>query len=117
MSSSPLPSALAALVLVLAAFRVTRLIGWDDLPPIEKLRAKLTGAYVYQDSTMSRDTQMIRYKRPLLAHFIACPYCLGFWISLLAYGLWLAYPRQMLYVAVPFAISGAVGIVGRMLDP
>lgn len=112
-----LPSALVAVVLVLGAFRLTRLIGWDDLPPIEKLRAKLTGAYVYQDSTVSRDAVIIRYARPTLAHFIGCAYCLGFWICLLVYGLWLAYPHQMLYAAAPFALSGAVGIVARMLDP
>lgn len=111
-----IPSPWPALVLTLAAFRICRLIGWDDLPPIVRLRDRMTGMAIRYTPTESRDP-IISYRRPLLAHFLACPYCLGFWISLAVYGVWLLEPTGVLYGAAPFALAAAVGIIARQLDP
>lgn len=111
-----IPSPWVGLILLLGAFRVTRLIGWDDLPPIARLRARLTGEVRYVNSTESRE-EIFRYGRPLLAHFLACPYCQGFWVSLVVYGAWILEPRWVLYALAPFALSGAVGLVARNGDP
>ena len=120
-----IPSPWIGLVLALAAFRITRLIGWDDLPPVARARAWVTGASMRSQSTSntamrltndeSKDTWV--YKRPLLAHMITCPYCMGFWVAAVTYIAWVFVPTQMLYVAAVFALSGAIGIIARMLDP
>lgn len=112
-----IPSTLVFVILSLAAFRVTRLLGWDDLPPIVRLRARVTGETMHHNSTTQRDGPIIRHRRPVLAHFLACPYCSGFWVCLLVYVLWLVVPTEVQYAAVPFALSGLVGITARMLDP
>lgn len=111
-----LPDPWTALVIALAAYRLTRLIGWDDLPPIQRLRQKATGESVRFNATESRGP-IYAYRHPTLAHFLGCAYCLGFWVCLFAYGVWLAYPQQMLYASMPLALSGAVGVIARMLDP
>lgn len=56
------------------------------------------------------------YRRPLLEEFLSCPFCLGFWVSLVVYGCWLAAARPTLYAVTPFAISGAVGLLAKNLD-
>lgn len=111
------PAPLVIVVLYLAAFRVTRLIGWDDLPPIARLRARLTGETVYHNSTVSRDEPVYSYRRPLLAHFLGCAYCVGFWICNAVYVAWLLAPTATLYAAVPLALAALVGTHARRLDP
>ncbi len=111
-----IPAPWVALVLALGVYRVFRLIGWDDFPPIAKLRARAVGEHVYYNTTESRDGPLYRYRRPVLNHFLNCPFCFGFWLSLLVYVLWLFVPTEVLYGLAPFALSGAVGIVASKLD-
>jgi hypothetical protein len=106
-----------ALVLALGVFRLCRLIGWDDFPPIKKLRAKATGERAYRNTTEKRDEDILRYTRPILEHFITCPFCLGFWLSLAAFLAWRFEPTWTLYGLAPFALSGAVGLISKNLDP
>lgn len=94
-----MPSALELAVVVLAAYRLTRLAGWDEFPLALKLRERLTSG------------------RPMIEHLVGCPFCIGFWISLAVYGAWLSAPRPTLYAMTPFAISGAVGLIAKNLDP
>lgn len=116
------PSPLVLLVLVLAAYRVTRLIGWDDLPPIQKLRDRATGVTRHTTGssnmglTDEKPTVVWSFKRPLLAHFLGCAFCQGFWVSAGVYAAWVLEPRGSLYVFVPFAVSGAVGLITKNLD-
>lgn len=64
------------------------------------------------------------YARPTLAHLFHCPFCIGFWISTAVYYGWvaagapgrIAATSPLFYVLVPFAISGAVGIIAKNLD-
>jgi hypothetical protein len=56
------------------------------------------------------------YRRPLLAHFLFCAYCVGFWISLLVYLAWVFFPTEAVYGAAPFALSAAVGMLAKNLD-
>jgi hypothetical protein len=67
--------------------------------------------------TGEEPTEIVVYRHPLLAHFISCAYCLGFWVGLVVYLAWIWFPTETLYAAAPFALSGAVGIIARMLDP
>ena len=120
-----IPSPWIGVVLALATFRVVRLIGWDDFPPFVRARNWVTGAKAGTRSTsnsalgVTREQPEVtwRYKRPLLADMISCAYCFGFWVSLVAYIAWRFAPTETLYIAAPFALSGAVGITARMLDP
>lgn len=57
------------------------------------------------------------YRRPMLAHLVHCPWCIGAWISLAVYVAWLAAPRGTLYAMTPFALSGVVGLIAKNLDP
>jgi hypothetical protein len=137
-----IPHAWPALVLALAAYRLTRLGGWDDFPPIYRVRAWLIGerwltpqqqiARVFEvppdlvgieppempgkQPTSEVDDVRPAYDRPLLAHLVHCPFCLGWWVSLTVYLAWLWEPRWALYAAAPFALSGFVGLVSKNLD-
>ena len=112
-----IPSPWVGLLMALAVFRLTRLVGWDDFPPVARLRARATGMREHYDSTIDRDHPIIRHKHPMLEHWLGCPYCVGFWIGLAVYLLWLFFPTEVMYGCMPFALNGAVGIIARMLDP
>lgn len=117
--NGPLPSSwLVAAVLVLATFRITRLLGWDDFPPVARVRNRLFGTTVDRTLTERHPPGQppTRNGRPTLVAFVECPYCLGFWVGLLVYLLWLT-GDWVLYPLAPLALNGAVGIVARMLDP
>lgn len=120
-----IPHPLACVVLVLAAYRWTRLLGWDDLPPILRARAWALGEAVHVSGSSNSAAGLtseqpyitVTYRRPLLAHFVHCAFCLGFWVSCLTYAAWLLWPRPTLYAAGAFALSAAVGLVAKNLDP
>jgi uncharacterized protein (DUF2062 family) len=101
------PGPLALGVLILASFRLWRLLGYDELT--EGLRSRLTGSW--------HDGEEWQFDRPLLAQFVTCPWCLGAWVSLLVYGGWLLWPTASLYVLVPLAISAAVGLIAKLDAP
>lgn len=110
-----IPHALVALVLVLGVFRIVRLIGWDDLPIVESFRTWVTGRTVYYNST--EGGEVYQHRRPLLAKFIECPWCVGAWVSLGAYLAWVFEPRWTIYFLMPWALSAAVGLLAKNLDP
>jgi hypothetical protein len=166
-----IPHPWPALVLVLAAYRWTRLGGWDDWPPIYRVRAWIIGetwvpvwidevrALLAAGQTLEAQKELLlrtpavdteaealarmgvggepvepslpgkqpsseadavrpAYSRPTLAHLVHCPFCLGWWVSLATYVLWLALPDPwMMALAAPFALSGAVGLIAKNLDP
>lgn len=110
-----IPSALPLVLLALAAYRVTRLLGWDTLPPVAAARAWLLRSEWQIPSSNDEDGYFI-HGRPLLGDMFECPFCLGFWVSLAFYGAWLALPTAALAVAIPFALSGVVGLLAKNLD-
>lgn len=111
-----LPSPWVAVVLAFGVYRVFRLIGWDDMPWVVKARAKLTGEHVHYDTTVNRDNPIYRYTRPTIHHLINCPYCIGFWLSIVAYLAWRFEPTVTLYALAPFALSAAVGLIAKNWD-
>ena len=110
-----IPAPWHALVLALAAYRLARLIGWDEFPPVAKLRAWATGQYTSKGPYV--DGNHLLYRRPLLEHFLTCPFCQGFWTSVIVYLAWRFAPVETLYACAPFALSAAVGLISKNLDP
>ena len=139
----PGPSVFA--LLALGVYRACRLIGWDDFPPIVRARDWATGAheetfYVCPTCAVEREDydpsgwvgrndcpacgsaqapqaeSEPGFRRPLLAEFLACPYCLGAWASLIVYLCWISAPRFTLYATVPFALSATVGLIAKNWD-
>lgn len=90
---------ITTLLIALAAWRVWRLIAVDTI------------------------TEPLRYRLAYdghLANFISCPWCLGFWITVAATGLywWLGNSGWSIVeaVLVAFAASALVGIINEADD-
>lgn len=93
------PSWWAFALLALAAWRTFRLFAYDTI--LEPIRTRM----------------MERYPRKGLADFMVCPFCVGFWVALVWWLVWQAWPHGTLVVATPFALSAAVGLLAANLDP
>jgi hypothetical protein len=150
------------LLLALAAARLTRFVGWDDLTIQLRRRVTRLGdeehkqwAYVidhqrevdYDPWELRRVTMLpmetlrdrlkeatgrpevpplvladqpwppVSEQRYYLSKMLRCPWCLGFWVSIAWWLAWLATHHWTLLLAVPFAISEAVGLASKNLDP
>lgn len=120
-----IPHPYVALILMLAIFRLVRLIGWDHMPLLIRARSWATGArHTSNGSTNARlgvtNEQVentVTFKRQWLADLIACSYCSGLWLSTAVYVAWRFEPRWTLYAAVPLALSTVVGAWSRWIDP
>lgn len=120
-----IPSPWVAVILTLGAFRALRLLAWDDLPPIVRVRAWVLGEQTHRTGssnslsglTSEVPATTVSYRRPLLAHLWFCPFCLGFWLSIAVYLAWIFEPRITLYIAAPFALSATIGLLAKNLDP
>lgn len=85
------PSAFEAVLLALAAWRVWHLLAEDTI--LDPFRRYVTRA----------------------EDFIACPYCLGFWVSLAWVGAFVFWPHATVWVALPFALNAVVVGVNHWL--
>lgn len=92
-----MPGWLPLVLLSLAAFRVWRLVGEDVI--LDRPRKWLIGRGAKYDE------------------WVSCPWCAGAWISVLWWLAWVAWPHWTLVVAVPFAVSAVVGLIGANIDP
>lgn len=89
--SEYVPEPWAFVLLALAAWRVWKLLADDSI--LDRPRDWALDHVVSEE-------------------FLLCPYCLGFWASLIWWGSWLNWPDGALVVATPWAISAAVGLLG-----
>ena len=87
---------LQLLILSLATFRVTRLLIEDFI--LEPLR----------DRTIHKLDPRNKFRE-----LFECPWCLGFWLSIGAVVLFLLFPVVTIWLALPFAISTAVGLIAE----
>jgi len=119
---------LTALFLGLAAYRITRffvfdsLIGSDmgpdpDLPDPASRWAEILDAWAYDPQT-HQDRNFVRGK---IGDLASCPWCLGFWVSCLTFGLWTwslpwtaASPQN--WVLNAFAIAGVQGFLSSRMN-
>lgn len=104
-------------LLALAAYRLTRLVGWDVIT--RPLREPMTGRKEKGGGKDARDSSRGTKRpwyRPHLDDFIHCPFCAGFWVCVAVWGLWLWQPHWTLVLSVPWALSAIAGLVTKNLD-
>lgn len=92
-------------LLAAAGFRTWKLAADDVL--LNRPRAWLLGLGEWQSGPAPPGY------RQRLADFVTCPWCLGFWLTAGWWAGWLLWPDGALVVAVPFALSTAVGFLAE----
>jgi hypothetical protein len=111
------PSSWIFVLLTLAAYRLLRFISWDSIT--EPARAFATGRHETGSGKDARDTgkgrKTLRY-RPKLDEFLHCPFCTGWWVCVLGFLAWQWWPHAVEVLAVPWAASGVVGLISKVLD-
>lgn len=120
-----IPSPWIAVVLVLATHRLVRLVGWDHLSILVKARAWVTGQHATNSGstntrmgvTSERVEMQVAHRRRFFDELFGCAYCLSVWIGTAVYVAWVYEPSYTLYVCAPLALSSAVGMISRWLDP
>lgn len=109
MARPVIPSAWQTALLALGVYRLWRIPGLDDTPGVNQARTWLTGYKRYSEGTWS-------YRRPNLAKMLACSWCSGFWLSLVATAVWFVDAHVALLIATPFAVATLVGALGHLLN-
>jgi hypothetical protein len=99
------PNWYEAILLALAAWRVFHLAAFDDI--LDRPRRYVTRLSPSWKQEGDATGEAYREK---LAGFITCPYCSGAWLSFGVWGLWLAFPTETVFVAVPLALNA--GLIG-----
>lgn len=120
-----IPTPWVAVVLMLAVFRLNRLLSYDHFPPVARLRAWAVGEHSTtsgdQNARMGLTSAPVQvatsYRRETLHELLACVFCIGFWTALAVYGFWLWQPTWALYAAAPLALNAAAALAARWLDP
>ncbi len=89
----------------LAAWRAFHLLGRDTITdPIRRWFA------------VEAETDEMEARRQAFFDFLACPFCLGFWVALVWVAAFWLEPHWTVIVAVPFAVSAAVAVVQSVAD-
>jgi len=89
-----------------AAYRITRLIQEDQLPPLPRLRQKMTDRLM-ADGLTGLEGELI--------YMVNCPWCLGFWVSVAVPAAAPPPPRLWRPLATALALSAAVGLARTKL--
>ena len=89
----------ASLILALAVFRVYRLIAEDD---------------IFDRPRDWAFDKLAEERLEKLDKLITCPWCLGFWLSVIAWVAWMLSPAWTVGLAFPWALSAAVGLIAKL---
>lgn len=68
-----------------------------------------------EDSISDRPRDALASRSDFADELIACPWCLGFWISAAGWAAYQRAPQTTVALAAPWAISTAVGVVAHAL--
>lgn len=121
----------AFLLLTLGTFRIVRIIGWDDISTGLRSRLLMPDREYWMWAKMTDDLEsrgidpwahkpdpdLPSRRRFYVAKLIHCPWCAGFWWSIVAYSAWLVSGRVTLYIATPLALSSVIGLIAKNGDP
>jgi hypothetical protein len=91
-----------------AAYRITRLVQEDQLPPLPRLRQRMNDALVQDEPPSALQGELI--------YMVNCPWCLGFWVSVAVLIADAVAPRLWRPLATALALSAAVGLARTKLD-
>lgn len=94
----------------LAVARLTRLAIADAIT--QPLRARLLGSRPGTTRTIGGERVMV-VKRPRLAAFLACPYCISFYIAIGVTLLQALAPQVCLPIAAVLSFSLIAGLIGE----
>ena len=97
------------LLLAFAAYRVWRLLAEDTI--LDNPRSWFVGLSGWK----AGQPTPVSY-RAWMAEFLTCPACFGFYVSLVWWGAFQAWPHGTVVVAVPFAISTVVIALASVLS-
>lgn len=104
------PSPWVALLLAAASYRLWRLVAEDSI--LDRPRR-----WIVRLPREWHEGQMLPEGYRLgLAAFLNCAWCSGFWLTVGVWLLWQADEHWTEVLAVPFALSAAVGIIRGTLD-
>lgn len=98
-----------AALLALAAWRIFQLLAFDTL--LDQPRRYITRL---GDKWEKEGDPIPGNYRIKLAAFVTCPYCAGFWITLLWWGAWQVWPHGALVAAGLLALHAGM-IAGHKL--
>lgn len=101
------------IVLGLAGHRLWRIAAVDDMPWLERARARLVGETVVVVSA----TTVKHYRRPTLNHLIGCPWCLGTYLTVALLAVYAEWPWGARWIVGALAVGEVIGLIGRNLDP
>lgn len=111
------PGGWETVLLALAAFRLTRFIGWDSLTEGLRDRYMVTTVVAKAEDRSGNERRLVVKRAGMIAKMIECPWCIGWWMALAWWGAWLAWPEATLIAATPWALSALVGLLAKNLDP
>lgn len=112
-----------AVVLALGIYSITRLITTDSFPPIERLRTWFFNKFPPDGfSTRKRPNDKRckfivtgdRYQVTVghwLGELVSCPWCAGWWVSVVACAAFWFWPVVTVALLVPFALRVIPGII------
>lgn len=106
--SEHVPSVWAFALIAVASYRLWRLLAEDTI--LDRPRKWSLGISEWQEG----DTVPSSYRRKA-GEFLTCPWCLGFWVALGWWAAWLIWEEWAVFVAVPFALSAAVGVLNAIV--
>jgi Protein of unknown function (DUF1360) len=100
--SDYLPNWYELLILAIAAWRTFQLVAEDDILDAPRRKLLRLGDWEKDGDDVPDDY------RTNWGAFLTCPYCAGFWISLLWFLAWLAFGDWALVAGMPFVINAGV---------
>ena len=98
-------------IIALAVFRVYRLIAEDTILDYPRRKLLRLADEWEQEGDDPGDDYRVKW-----GIFITCAWCLGWWVSLGAFLLWIWLPTETVFLATPFAISAVVALISKNLD-
>lgn len=118
-------TAATAVILALGGYRIVRLLGWDDFPPVLRLRRWVTGEYQVTSGNLAarqgisgdQPSRGYAYRRPTVGKLLECAWCIGFWVALAVVLCYHWSPSWTVIVLSPFALSTIYAFTARWLDP
>jgi hypothetical protein len=77
---------------------------------------RLTRLVVTDSITQPLRNRVSSTPRPRVAYFLACPWCVGFWMALTVAALVSLWPSGAAYIVLVLSWSAATGIIAERTD-